>query len=306
MTLGPHLGNEILPFLIDVILAVVQQVYGLHREREDLSAALIVQPIHESFLKPVDGIPFHRRAVRKNKVLKHAFEVRMIEIGHIPENGLISACCGGLIQRVDDLFKGICYDLVDGALSGGGIYYIACLGIVIVTILLADEVIQIALPLRATDGTAELACQCKDEIHKGAVEGRQVLRGSAGTADTHVPMQEERVQGNRYAVGLAHKTSLIMAVDLMLFQLPEIFLSQIDAIHLAQLLIHGKAVEGNSVLLEDFGLQRCDTCFLHICVGIDGTSGGWVVCSGIAFDEILIPLVGLILGDSHRVRSFFL
>lgn len=227
----------------------------------------------------------------------------MIEIGHIPENGLISACCGRLVQAVHHLLKGIRDDLVNGALPAGQISQYICAAIIIITVFSANEIVEIGLPFRGTDGAAKLTGQCKDEIHEGAVEGRQILWRSTGAANAHVSMQEERVQGNRYAVGLAHKAGFIMAVDFMLFQLPEIFLSQINAVHLAQLVIHGKAVEGNGILLEDLGFQRGDTGLFDIGIGINGAASGRIVCSGIAFDKILKPLVGFILGDSHEALS---
>ena len=50
VSLRPHLRDEILPFEINVIVPVIQKIHRLHGEREQLAAALLIEPAHEALL----------------------------------------------------------------------------------------------------------------------------------------------------------------------------------------------------------------------------------------------------------------
>ena len=107
VTLGPHLSREVLPFLINIVTAVVQQIHRFHGKGQQLAGAFRVEPVHEPLLKPVHRFPLHGRSVRKDELGEHAVEVRMIEVRDVPEDALIASGGCGLIERVDHLLEGM-------------------------------------------------------------------------------------------------------------------------------------------------------------------------------------------------------
>ena len=52
MSLAIHLRREITPLLVYHITVVAQQCHGFHGEGKHGLGALLVEPLHESLLKP--------------------------------------------------------------------------------------------------------------------------------------------------------------------------------------------------------------------------------------------------------------
>jgi len=51
--LGPHLGGEIRILLIhEIIVSISKKGHRLYREGESIGEAFVIEPLHESFLKP--------------------------------------------------------------------------------------------------------------------------------------------------------------------------------------------------------------------------------------------------------------
>ena len=117
-------------------------------------------------------------------------------------------------------------------------------------------------------------------------------------------MEQEGIEGDGCAIGLSDDTRFVVPVDLMIFQLAQVFLGGIDAIHLAQLPVHGKAVHSDGVGLIDFGFECGDILVDHIGIGIDLAAGSGVERACIAGDEVLIGGVVEILIDSQGSSSF--
>ena len=117
-------------------------------------------------------------------------------------------------------------------------------------------------------------------------------------------MQQKGVQRNRGAVGFADDRRFIVAINLVFLQLTQIFFRQIDAVQLADLLVHRQPVQRDRVLLEQLRFQRGDVLLLHVRVGIDAGRGGRVLRLRIAVDELLMARVIPVFIDSHGTPSF--
>ena len=117
-------------------------------------------------------------------------------------------------------------------------------------------------------------------------------------------MEQEGVEGDGCAIGLSDDASFVMPVDFVLFQLAQVFLGGIDAVHLAQLPVHGKAVHPDGVGLVDFGFKRGDILVDHVGVGIDLAAGSGVERACVAGNEVLVGGVVEILIDSQGCSSF--
>lgn len=163
----------------------------------------------------------------------------------------------------------------------------------------------ISKPLRRGDCAAELAGQREHQIDEGAVEGGEILRRIAGAADGGVAMKEERVQGDGSAVGLAHDGRLVMAIDFMLLQLAKVFLRDVRAVHLLELLVHCQPVDGDGVALVQLRLQRGDVLAGHVCVRVHLAAGGGVGGPAVAGNEVLMSAVLLVFVNSHGRSSSF-
>lgn len=304
VSLGPHISHKVLPFGVHIIMAVIQKIDRFYRKGKEFAAALIIEPVHEPPLEPVDRIPLHGCAVREDEVCEHAIKVGMVKVCDVPEHGLVAARRCRLIEAVHHLFEAISDDLINGAAAGRSIHHILCMAVIVIPVFLTDEIIQIGLPFGRGYSTAKLAGNRKYEIHKRAVESRQIPGCAAGAADAGVAVEQKRIERYRNAVGFTNYTRFIVAVDLVLLQLAQVFFSQINAVHRADLLVHGQTIQRDGVFLEQLRFQRSDAGLLHVRIGIDGAAACGIVSRCVMSDKILVLLMRFILGDSHGLPSF--
>ena len=176
--------------------------------------------------------------------------------------------------------------------------------IIVVAVLLANEIIHIRKPFRRRNCAAELACQSKNQVDEGAAEGSEIFRRLAGAADGGIALEQERIERHAGAIGLADHRRFVVAVDLMILQLPQVFFGQIRAVQLFELAIHGQAVDGDGIALVELGFLCGDVLAFHVGVGVDFASGRCIERACIAADEILMLLMRLVPVDSHRFLSF--
>ena len=285
-------------------MPVIQKIHRLHRKCEQLAAAFLIEPAHEALLQPVDRSPLHGGAIRENEVLKHPLEIWAVEIGDVPEHALIPARRRRLIERIHHLLERVGDHLVNAAFAVGEVDGLIRVQIIVVAVLFADEVIHVAEPFRRGHCAAELGSQREHQIDECAGEGREILRRVAGAADGGVAAQQKGVQRHGRAVGFADNRRFIVAVNLVLLHLTQIFFRQINAVQFAELSIHRQPVQRDRVLLEQLRLQRGDVLLLHIRIGIDAGCGGGVLCLRIAINELLVACVVLVFVNSHGILSF--
>ena len=117
-------------------------------------------------------------------------------------------------------------------------------------------------------------------------------------------MKKERIERHTGAVGLAYHRCFIVPVDFMFLQLPQVFFSQIRAVQFLELAIHGQAVDGDCVALIKLGFLCGYVFAFHIGVGVNLTSRSSVGRICVAIDKVLMPLMSLVLIDSHLILSF--
>ena len=183
MTFGKHLSGEICPFLIDIIRTVIQQVQSLDREGKNLLQALLIEPVHKTFLEPRDRLPLHFGAVREYKILKHAIEIRCVKVCTVPEDGLEIAGCCRLVERIDDLLKMVGNYLVNGALACGHIHDIIGMLVVVIAVVLTDEIVHVSDKFRRRNSASKLGCNGKAEVDELPAEGIEIMRGTGAAAD---------------------------------------------------------------------------------------------------------------------------
>ena len=117
-------------------------------------------------------------------------------------------------------------------------------------------------------------------------------------------MQQKRVQRHGCAVGFADDRRFIVAVNLVLLQLTQIFFRQINAVQFAELSIHRQPVQRDRILLKQLCLQRSDVFSFHVRIGIDAGCSGGIFRLRITVDELLIAYMALIFVNSHGILSF--
>ena len=143
MPLGVHLGREVCPLAVAALALLGQQGHRLHREGEQRLGAFLVEPFHETLLKPREAVPIGPAAVRKVEIAKQALKIVAVVIGDIPEYSLIVAGSGGLVEGVNNLFETIGNHLVDGALFHREVNHPVGVFPVVFSVFYSDKVVQV-------------------------------------------------------------------------------------------------------------------------------------------------------------------
>ena len=157
VSLGPHLGREVGIFLVDeIVLAVGQQRHCLDREGQDVAVPLLVEPVHEVLLEPGKGLPLRLAAVRETEVAEHAAEVALVEVADVPEHRLIPTVAGRHIHGMYNLLEVVVDDFHKRPLLGVHLHDVLKVIKIVVTVVLADEVVKVHQELRGRNGSHEL------------------------------------------------------------------------------------------------------------------------------------------------------
>ena len=118
--------------------------------------SLLIEPVHEMLLQPVEGLPLGGASVREAEVAEHSLEVVLVEIADVPEHGLVAPVAGRHIHRVDDLLEVVVDYLDKGPLLHVQLHHVIQVVKVVVAVVLADEVIHIHKELGGGDSSHKL------------------------------------------------------------------------------------------------------------------------------------------------------
>ena len=143
MPLCVHLSREIAVLLILDISVFCQERHRFHREREDATRTLIVEPIHETTLEPIKALPMRSLTIREAEIIKEGFEIITVVVTDIPEYRLEITRTGWLVQAINDLLEAIGDHLVDCTAFLTQIHHFVRAFIVILAELLLDEIVHI-------------------------------------------------------------------------------------------------------------------------------------------------------------------
>ena len=157
VSLGPHLGREVGIFLVDeIVLAVGQQRHCLDREGQDVAVPLLVEPVHEMLLEPGKGLPLRLAAVRETEVAEHAAEVALVKVADVPEHRLVTTVAGRHIHGMYNLLEVVVDDFHKRPLLGVHLHDVLKVIEIVVTVVLADEVVKVHQELRRRHRTHKL------------------------------------------------------------------------------------------------------------------------------------------------------
>ena len=170
MSLRIHFCGEIAIFFVDDIAIFAEQSHCFNGEGQDGLGAFSIKPVHEAFLQPREGFPVRTRAVGEDEFSKERFKVRTVVVGDVPEHRLEIARSSGLVDGVDDLFKTIGDDLVEGALTFGEIHHIVCMEIIVFAIFFFQEMAHVHQEFHCGTSTAEHRTHDEDHIDESAAE----------------------------------------------------------------------------------------------------------------------------------------
>ena len=143
MSFSVHLCREIAVLLVLDVTVLCEQRHRLYREGEHATGTLIIEPVHETLLEPVEAIPMRCLTIREAEVLEEGLEIIAVVVTDIPEYGLEVTCTGGLVETVYDLLEAVCNDLVDRATLETEIYDFVGTLVVVLTKLLLNEIVHI-------------------------------------------------------------------------------------------------------------------------------------------------------------------
>ena len=285
VALGPHLGGEVGVLLVGVVVgAVGQQGHGLHREGEDVVVALFVEPLHEMLLQPGEGLPLRGAAVGETEVAEHSLEVRLVEVADVPEHGLVAAVAGGHVHGMHHLLEAVVDDLEQGVVLHDGIELVE----IVVTVILADEVVEVHQELGSGYRTHELGGYGVHEVDELAAEGLEVGRGDGDAAELAKARDEERIHRDGDAVRIAGGTALVVLVQDVRLEVGDVLLGKGAAVQRLDLVLHDVAVLLDVVLLVELVAKGDDVLVRDVGVGVELGAGGGVGGFDVVLDEVVL------------------
>ncbi len=287
VSLGPHLGGEVGVLLVGIVVATVgEQSHSLHREGEDIVVAFLVEPVHEMLLEPAEGLPLRGGAVRETEVAEHAVEIRLVEIADVPEHGLIAAVARRHVHRVDHLLEIVVDDLEQGALLDVVLHHVIKMLEVVVTVILADEIVQVHQELRSGHRAHELGRDAVDEVDELAAEGLEVGRGDGNAAEFLQAALQEGIHRDGDAVREARGAGLVVLVEDMRLKVLDVLVGERAAVQGLDLVLHDVAVLLDIVLLVELVAQRHDVLAGDVGVGVELGARRGVGSLDVVLDEV--------------------
>ncbi len=306
MALGPHLGGEIGVVLVEIVVSAVgEKSHGLHWEGEDVAAALLVEPVHEMLLQPVERLPLRCAAVREAKIPEHTLKIVAVEIADVPEHGLVAPVAGRHVHRMHDLLEIVVYHLDERALLGVELHDLIKTGEVVIPVVLADEIIEVHQELRRGHGPHELGGDRIDEVDELAAERLEVRRSDGDSPEFAQTAHEERIHRNGNAVREARSTALVMFVKYVRIEILEVLVRKGPPVEGLYLVTHYIAVLLDVVLLVELVAEGHDVLAGDICVGVElgprrRIGGGDIILDKITLAaQIHVGIEFLDIGKGH-------
>ena len=274
MPLGVHLSREVSPFLVDDVAVLAEKSHRLDGEGEHRLGSFLIEPLHEALLEPAQRFPLGLASVGEDELSEEALEVGTVVVGDVPEHRLVVARAGRLVDGVDNLLEAVADNLVDGALLCRDVNLTVGVQIVVVTVLTADEVVEVHEKLGCGARTAQHARHHEYHVDEPSAEGLQVRRSRRVSTDGTEPFEEPGVHCDGGAV--VCEARLVVLVDEVLVKQAQVLVGQLLAVHFLQPLGEHSAVEADEALLGQLADERGDVLLLHVGVGVELAACGCV------------------------------
>ncbi len=309
---GIHLGSELSHFGVHHLTVLAEQGHRFDGESEHSLRALLVEPAHKTLLQPLEAFPVGSRPVGEAELAEKAVEIRLVVVRNVPKHSLIVACAGGLVERVDNLLEAVGDDLVEGAAFEAEVNHLVGAGVVVRTVVLANEVVEIHQELGRGAGSAEHTADHKDHIDKAAAERLQVGGCRRVAADGGRSAEQPGI--HRDAGTVVGQRRLVVLVDKMVRQQLDIPVGQLLAVHRLDAVGQQATVEADEIRLRQFADQRSNILVLDVGVGIVLGPRGGVGSLAIVRQELhllhRLAVLGVALAIEHKalghVVVFFL
>ena len=267
VALGIHLGREVAPFLVlAVALLVGEQGHRLDGERQQGLRALVVEPLHEALLQPGESLPVGLRAVGEVEVAEDGLEVVLVVVGDVPEHGLVVTGTCRLVQRVDNLLEVVGDHLVDGALLQTHVGLLVGTLPVVLTPLLANEVVHVHQELGRGTGAAEHRAHHEHHVHKTACKRLQIGGSRRVAADAGGTADEPGVHCDRGTV--VGQRSLIIFINEVVSQFIDIFVGQFLAVHFFDTVSEQTTVQTDKVRFGQLADEGGDVLVLNVGISV--------------------------------------
>ena len=272
MAFGIHLRREVTVFLIQYITVFRQQCHSLYRESKHSFSALLIEPFHETFLQPAQGIPIGLTAIGKHEMLEKTVEVILVIVCHIPENGLEISCAGRLVDGVDHLLEAVRDYLVYGPLSRGKVHYLFGMQIVVLAIFFTNKVVHVHQKFRCGTSATQHARYNKHHIDKTTAERFQISGCRRVTSHRHGTSYQPGIHGDTGAI--VGKTGFIVFIDKVVIQQLQITVGYLLAIHIFEAVRQQTTIQADEVRFGKLAYQSSHILIFHIGIGIILTAGG--------------------------------
>ena len=305
VALGVHLGREVAPLLVEALaVAVGQQGHGLDGEGQERLGALLVEPLHEALLEPRESVPVGLLAVGEVELAEDRLEVVAVIVGHIPEDGLIVAGAGGLVEGVDDLLEAVGDDLVDGAVLEREVDDLVGALEVVFAVLQPEEVVHVHEELGRGAGAGEHRRDHEHHVGEAAAERLEVSRGRRVAADGGGAADEPGVHRDRGAV--VGQRGLVVLINKVVGQHVDILVGQLLAEHLLDAVGQQAAVQADEVRLGQLADERGDIFVLNVGIGVVLRTGGRIDGVHVVGEELhllqRLAILGVLLAiDDERL-----
>ena len=276
MPLGIHFGCKIAPLLVQHIAVLAQQSHRLDRKSQHRLGAFLVEPFHKPLLQPVQPLPVGLAAVGEKEVAEQTFEIVTVVVRNVPEDSLIVARPGRLIDGIDNLFEAIGNDFIDRTLLQRKVHHLFRLLVILTAVLQPDEIVEIHQKLGRGTSSAQHARNHEHHVDEAPAERLQV--GGCRRIAAYRLRTARQPGVHRDGSTIIGQTRLVVLIYKVVSQQVKVLVRQFLAIHFLHPVGQQPAVQADEVRLGQFANQRGDVFMLHIGVGIVLRTGSGIGC----------------------------
>ena len=157
---------------------------------------------------------------------------------------------------------------------------------VVVTIVLADEIVEIHQELGSSHSAHELGGDGIHEVDELAAERLEVSRGNGDATEVAQTVGKERIHRDGHTVRVTGSAALVVLVKDMALKILDVLVGEATPVQGLDLVLHDVAVLLDVVLLVKLLAKRHYVLAGHIGVGVELRSCGGVRGGDIVFDEV--------------------
>ena len=179
-----------------------------------------------------------------------------------------------MVDGVDDLFKTVGDDLVEGALTFGEVHHFIGTEVIVFAIFLLQEVAHIHQEFHCGTSTAEHRAYDEHHVDETAAERLQIGGCRRVAPDGFCAVEQPGIHGDGSTI--VCQRSFIVFVDEVIVEQVEITLRSFLAVHFFEAVAEQTAVQTNEIAFGKFTNERSQVLVLYIGIRVELRARGCI------------------------------